>query len=1088
MKKNQHNDILLEVIAILLCIGYLIFAMRSTLFFGTTTLTHDNLYWDLPIFHYFAEGIRNGVLPLWNPYSHGGEPLLPAYLQLRMLDPTSFITAWVGQYFTNDLIILFAWDRLIKALIGAIGVYLLLRQWTSLRLVKLSLIPIVFWSSLTLSSLNQNGILDEFYCAPYLALFVFRILYARDYRLRNWVGSGLSFGVCLQSYFFVGSVILITFILFGFAVTRRADLSALIRDRRNFSRATLAAVMILAMSGPLLFMFLTKGDFSFVARGLPQGWESMSPNGGPSGYDLGPQENVPDSLIMPYKMIYYSGTFAYAVDFAGLLVPPFRYLQDYNTDSIQFMGALVLLGALIGVVSGRHPLKRVWGIVGVSFGLLILGAYGGFHWLLYKIYPPLWFIRHTHLLVNFFLMAVLFFYVLGAEFILLQLSGSARVAAPKTKSSWLTRTGYPRVTRTIAQFVVYFFTVWFSAQAVSWWPEVVGDIPPIPFLLTALIIIFWLFYSTLDAQHLVSAAIFGLVTMALMKSGEQINIFIYLLYSLGIPVLLVLFTKKYSGWIADIAKPVSQETTNSAVLPDVRSSIAVTEVISRVLFFILLAVIFVNIIRLYGHYGYFLSGTLFILSLSLLIFVLVDEGYNENIASSSREIICRISLLGILVSLFLPFMVSENLLGRFMPDLHLAGTTVWFELVLIALVLLLRPSLLFTFKEKFQSNREYAGMIFQLIFFLILPWILVTLYLVTFGTPRFTMGVLITGLFCLYIVIAIFWPKHIFMVQNAVLQLPRAVVRMAGGWRKTVPYILLLFVMFDLFFYVEMASGIWKTRRPDTYLFIPKATSEPRLPDTRVVIPQIKENIREATNGLAEPVRYSDLLTRQIAAFDFPHSFPAKIFYPKTFYEVLESARWNSFTAPLSYSRLIHSGLPPIVLQKIFAVGEPLLQYRSQAKQANDFISFINSMPVQQAVDMVAQSVIITGSPAEITADVRHAVSAKSSETKMIQTSYSYNSVGFDVHVPDDGYLYYADGYDRYWRAYVDRKEVSVYRANGNFKAIPILLSAKHVEFVYDPQYLKYFIVLFEVTFLTGVIYLLISYVRGGRHEPTHEC
>lgn len=1078
MKQNHQNDILLEVIATLLCIGYLIFTMRSTLFFGTTTLTHDNLYWDLPIFHYFAEGIRNRALPLWNPYSHGGEPLLPAYLQLRMLDPTSFITAWFGQYFTNDLITLFAWDRLIKALIGAIGVYLLLRQWTSSRLVKYSLIPIVFWSSLTLSSLNQNGILDEFYCAPYLAFFVFRILYARDYRLQNWVGSGLSFGVCLQSYFFAGSVILVTFILFGFAVTRRADLSALIRDRRNFSGATLAAVMILAMSGPLLFMFLTKGDFSFVARGLPEGWESMSPNGGPFGYDLGPQENVPDSLIMPYKMIYYSGTFAYVVDFAGLLVPPFRYLEGYNSDSIQFLGSLVLLGAVIGAVSGRHPLKQVWGIIGVSFGLLILGAYGGLHWLLYKIYPPLWFIRHTHLLVNFFLMAVLFFYVLGAEFILQRLGGSVRLAA--AKSSWLTQwIGNPQIARVSAQLVVYFSTIWFSAEAVSWQPEVVGDISPIPFMLTALTIIFWLFRSTLDAQHVVSAIIFGLITMALIKSGQQINIFIYLLYSLGIPVLLVLVSERYRGYPSGHATVISRAITESHpdVFPDKLLARTIPEVTSRLLFVTLLMFVCIILLRLFFHYGHSLSGVLFLFSLASLVFSLVtnDKVYlTRNVAHRVHEAIFRIVLIGISISLLLPFAASPNMIDGFEPDLHFAGIVVWSELILSTFVMVLRPQLVFVFVEKFNSSDHYSQAIFRLLFIFLLPWALVTLYFLVFGHPRHTVGVLIAMLFFLYSAVAIFWPRLMSIVYDVTVR----ILKIFGGWRATVPYIVVLFMLFDLSSYVDMAFSMWKMPRPDTYLSVPNATSMPRLPDTRVPITQIMDGAEKNTRGLEQPIRYSELLTRQIAALDFPRTFPEYPFRDTTFYEVLKSHRWNSFTEPLMYSRLIHSNLDPAVLQMVFTVGQPLLQYRPYALQSNDFIKFMGSLDPQQALDVLAQNVIISGTPVTASFATKRAPSAIISAAEVRESGYNYNSVNFDVRTPADGYLYYADGYDRYWRAFVDGREVPVYRANMNFKAIAVDSAVRQVRFVYDPELLRWAILLFESIFAAGLIYLVIVSFR----------
>ncbi len=1088
MKQKHKNYLFPEVGIFALCVGYLVFAMRGTLLSGTTTLTHDNLYWDLPIFHYFAEGIRHGVLPLWNPYSHGGEPLLPAYLQLRMLDPMSFVTAWFGQFFTDDLVTLFAWDRLVKAVVGTAGVYILLRQWASSRLVRYSLIPIVLWSSLTLTSFHQNGILDEFYCAPYVAFFALRILYQRDYRLRNWVGAGIFFGVGLQSYFFVGSVILITFILAGFAVARRSDLAALFQDRRNLSGAAVVATVLLLMSGPNLFMFLTKADFDFVARNLPAGWETMRPNGGPFSYDLGPQKNVPDSLIMPYKMIYYSGTSEHAVDFAGLLVPPFRFLDDYNTDAIQFMGALVLLSALIGMVSGRHPLKRVWAIVGAGFGLLILGPYGGLHWLLYNIYPPLWFVRHTHLLVNFFLMAVLYFYVLGADFILRRLEEPESPDSTKN-GPLIRRAKNPGRARMSAMFIVYLSTICFAVVAGSWQPEVVGDISPLPFILILQVFILWIFRSRLEERHTVIAIILFLVTMALLNYNQKIDIFVYLLYSLAMPVLLVLITEKRAAAAAgQLPVPSGRtESTGRSLFPAESFTNIIAEAVSRALFIGFLIFFCVSVLRLLGHYGYFYPGALFALSLSFLLIPILGPGdkteHERSFVNRSREIICRVSLLGIVVSLLLPFVMTENLIDRFVPDLHLPGLTIWLELIMSLVVLALRPTFLFSFIRRYQSDHDFGRVLFRLMFFLFLPWALVTLYLLAFSQPRFTMGLVIAFSFFLYIATATFWPRRMFAVYEVALRWPRAMVRILGGWRRTVPYLLLLFVIIDLLSYVEMSSKTWKIPRPDTYLSIPKASSNPHAPDTRVAIPRFKNEVQENTRGLDQPVRYSDLLTRQAAALDFPRTFPEYPFRATTFHEVLQSPRWNTFTAPLAYSRLIHSGLSPVALATIFAVDQPLLQYRSVALQSDDFIELMSSRSPRESVDILEHNVVISSGSFAPAGAAKHTVPVNLTGSKIAEAGYDYNSVSFDVHVPGEGYLYYADGYDPFWRAYVDGREVPVYRANGNFKAIPADTSSRHVEFFYDPRLLKLAVVLFEITFMTGIIFLLASYVRDYRHE-----
>ncbi|MBW2170524.1 MAG: hypothetical protein JRF69_00855 [Deltaproteobacteria bacterium] len=49
---------------------------------------------------------------------------------------------------------------------------------------------------------------------------------------------------------------------------------------------------------------------------------------------------------------------------------------------------------------------------------------------------------------------------------------------------------------------------------------------------------------------------------------------------------------------------------------------------------------------------------------------------------------------------------------------------------------------------------------------------------------------------------------------------------------------------------------------------------------------------------------------------------------------------------------------------------------------------------------------------------------------------YEHDAFSIDVVTDKHGILYWSDGFDEGWRAYVDGKEVPIYRANVNFKAI----------------------------------------------------
>ena len=202
--------------------------------------------------------------------SPAGEPIITAYLQLRLLDPISVLTVLVGKLFTQDTIILFGWDRFLRSLIGSVGAYILLRRWTDQVLVRISLQAIVLFTPFLTNGLHQNGITDQFYIAPYFLIFLLRLVHGKDYRLHNWIGLALTFGISLQSYFFVGTSILGLFVLTGFLLFRRDDLRGLVRHRPNRLRALAAVALLLVMSAPMVVYYMDHNDYVYPARALDE--------------------------------------------------------------------------------------------------------------------------------------------------------------------------------------------------------------------------------------------------------------------------------------------------------------------------------------------------------------------------------------------------------------------------------------------------------------------------------------------------------------------------------------------------------------------------------------------------------------------------------------------------------------------------------------------------------------------------------------------------------------------------------------------------------------------------------------------------
>lgn len=388
--------------------------LRSALFDGTTSLSHDVLYWFYPLYSYFADGIRNGILPLWNPFSHGGEPLLAHYLQLRLLDPVSIAVSSIGGLITSDVTFIVAWDRFARGLIAALGTHLLLRQWVRHPVTRAILAISSVLSPILINGFHQNGIPDQYYLAPFAIRALLQILEG-DNRWRWWLMGTLSLGCSLQSYFMTGTLLAISIILVGYAEFRTRRLLLALQSRENWARFLICGCILAAMSGPMIAMFLDRADYHFVARNAPPNWENMLPQGGPIDRDLGlTSKSAEVGVIMPYPMAALTGTFGQYIDLVGFLVPVFHFFSKYSEGTL-FIGSFGTLVALYGIFGVRHRMKSVWVLFLAFFILLFLGSRAPVHWVLYQFFPPLWLMRHTHLLAGFILLAMLFFFSIGCD-------------------------------------------------------------------------------------------------------------------------------------------------------------------------------------------------------------------------------------------------------------------------------------------------------------------------------------------------------------------------------------------------------------------------------------------------------------------------------------------------------------------------------------------------------------------------------------------------------------------------------------------------------------------------------------------------
>jgi len=1029
-----------EVAAFAVATAYLVFSMRGSLFDGRLTLAHDTLYWFFPLYDYFAAAIAHGELPLWNPYSHGGEPMLPALLQLRLFDPVSMAIAWIGTAITHDSTVLMAWDRLGRCLVTAIACHILLRQFTTRAPVRLLLPFVLLWSSLLMPAMHQNALLDQFYTAPFFIYFVLRLLWSRDFRLSSWVGAAVFAGMSFQSYFFVGEFLAFVFIVVGFAIFRRADLGALF-DRRNLPGATVALAILVCMSGLNVAYFADRSEYYLDSRN-PLPTAVTSPNNGPVQFDVPPDPNATRTLIMPYRKVYMTGTFSRPVDFLGLFLPAHTYLRD-SGEALQYMGFLFVLGAIVGMFGGRHALKHVWGLCTLAFGLLIMGPYGWLHWILYQFLPPLWFIRHTHALTPFFLLGLCYFFVLGTEVFLQKWSDGPR--------SW-SADPLPVPLRPVTQFgaVIASAAVFAAAGTymAQWTPSHAGAISPIGVIVAALAGGLVFLYRRLGPLLSAEALILGLLaaTLSLLKFHMMFApaMLTRVAVCIVLPLSLIFLTRRrersssqrHGARRGNIkAIPTIMPVDLSALLNSkvgappwaylrVRAMAGLAFVAAAAA-----SVVASSIINYFSHIT--IAASLIALSslLSAIVFLVprIPSLFLARGGLKPRGV--RGGALVFLIAFAAPFpamVIHKSLLPEVFAQyswLFAIGLWCWGAAIVACFVALMFPSTVTEpiralFRWALKSTRAHALR----------------------RTKRIhEFGGLIRSL-----------PSLLGQRSRARIEAILEPLRAYGGFRSLLwsfaPGILATILLLDLASYVGILRDFgWATPTPEIArnaggwgngFVTPKAATLYAPPETGEV---------------DQRMRYLELLERRPTVLNRLWDAPADG-GDVPLSRALELQRVNSFVTLTSYTKLIYSGMAPTVLGRLFAIGDPSISFKARAITRPHPLAFLKSLPEKDASRLLSDAVVLRGADS-----VDSAADAADLDTESLRYDVVRSgSNGFQLRTVTNkpGYLYVVDGFDRHWHATVDGHRVPVLPADVNFQAIPLDSGTHLVSLDYRPGFL----------------------------------
>ncbi|MFC1521480.1 YfhO family protein [Elusimicrobiota bacterium] len=95
------------------------------------------------------------------------------------------------------------------------------------------------------------------------------------------------------------------------------------------------------------------------------------------------------------------------------------------------------------------------------------------------------------------------------------------------------------------------------------------------------------------------------------------------------------------------------------------------------------------------------------------------------------------------------------------------------------------------------------------------------------------------------------------------------------------------------------------------------------------------------------------------------------------------------------------------------------------------------------------------------------------------------NRCHMEVFCEKKCFLYYSDGYDKAWQAFVDDKEAHIYRANLAFKALPLDEGKHEIRFVYDPKFYKITLFLYFAGLVLGAGLIIGIFFQARRSRLT---
>ena len=352
---------------------------------------HDAIGWE-GIHRFFSSGLRNWQIPFWNKFSQGGTPFYPYYQSLGLIEPLNLAVALALKVLGVPIGYSYAATYLLLVLFITFTSYLVLEH--VLRDKRLS----VSFAMLQLIALlpvyiRQNGIVTAFLYMPSLTLIWLLFLETASgpgkAALLVLGGAVLGFAsnIYLPSYvaFYLAALAAASLL---FNAGQRKDFFRFLRSAPGLAAVAAAAVILLCLAAPMLALFR---DIKYDSELLPM--LRIFQKNGSTLADIYGSDLAGDFFSLGRTVSTTLFTLL------GVVLEPLKLVPSvtvYYSEIVLYIGCIPLMCALYAARVSKRPYVKVffWSavlllLVSCNGGYLVVANEGVLHKLISFLFPPL---------------------------------------------------------------------------------------------------------------------------------------------------------------------------------------------------------------------------------------------------------------------------------------------------------------------------------------------------------------------------------------------------------------------------------------------------------------------------------------------------------------------------------------------------------------------------------------------------------------------------------------------------------------------------------------------------------------------------